>query len=233
MSTAVEEAPPLPIEPSIRQSQGTDPGWTVADLVESLGGIPLHRIRLVPPPGTATEEDVLSLKACELVSGVIVERAMGYFESRLGAVLLYLVEHWLTSNNIGYCNGEGALTRMRLGNVRIPDLSFIRWDRAGDEVPKDPICGISPNLAVEILSPSNTKAEIDRKRDEYFETGVELVWIVDPVRQIIEVWSTSRDCHLIGMTDVLDGGTVLPGLSISVAEWFERARRRAPPAPGV
>ena len=228
MSTAVE-APP-PIKPSVRTSRLADPFWTVADLVESLGGIPLHRIRLVPPPGTATEEDVLNQKACELVSGVIVERAMGYFESRLAVILLYLIEDWLTSSKLGYCNGEGALTRLEPGNIRMPDVSFVRWERVGGMVPREPICGVSPNLAVEILSRSNTRNEIDRKRAEYFNAGVELVWIVDPLKQVIEVWTTPKDCHLVGPEDVLNGEAVLPGFRLSVRDWFARAGQQSPEA---
>lgn len=218
MTTAL--APPSVIHTKVDELR------TLAELVDSLGGIPLQRIRLKPMPGTATETDLLSENCCELVDGVIVERGVGYFESRLGTVLLVLIENWLATNNIGYCNGEGALTRMRLGNVRVPDVSFVRWDRVGNQVPRDPICDVGPNLAVEILSHTNTKAEIDRKRTEYFDAGVELVWIVDPVKRIVEAWTTPRDCHLFGVADTLDGAGVLPGFAVSIKEWFERADRR-------
>jgi hypothetical protein len=65
------------------------PDESLADLVERLGGIPLDRIRMRPPPGTATEEDVLAAleaprkRICELIDGVLVEKAMGYSESVL------------------------------------------------------------------------------------------------------------------------------------------------------
>src|SRR4051812_30464578 len=145
---------------------------TMADLVHRLGDIPLERIRLHPSPGTATEDDLLAAckPSCELVDGVLVEKAMGYFERRLALILAVFIEEWLKHNPIGYCNGEGALTRLQFGLVRIPDVSFVRWDRVGDEsVPRDPICGISPNLAVEVISRKNTAAEIQRKRGEYFK----------------------------------------------------------------
>lgn len=204
---------------------------SLADLVDSLGGIPLERIRATPMVGTATEEDLLKERGCELIDGVLVEKAMGFFEGRLALILAVLIENWLTNNNIGFVNGEGAYTRLRTGLVRIPDLSFYRWDRVGaGGVPKDAICELCPNLAVEVISRTNTKAEIERKRDEYFEAGADTVWIVDPVRQIVEVWRTARDCHLVGISDSLDGGTVLPGFVLSVREWFERASP-TPPQP--
>jgi Uma2 family endonuclease len=199
---------------------------TLADLVHRLGDIPLERIRMHPAPGTATEDDVIAVPRphCELVEGVLVERAMGYFESRLATILVVYLENWLAANNIGYCNGDGALTRLQFGLVRVPDVSFVRWERTKDRtVPRDPICGISPNLAVEILSRSNTHREIERKRQEYFDSAVELVWIADPDTKSVEVWSTARDCKIRTVDDDLDGGQVLPGFQLSIREWFQRA----------
>jgi Uma2 family endonuclease len=205
---------------------------TLADLVERLGGIPLERIRLSPPLGTATEDDVLTAGKpyCELVDGVLVEKSMGYFEGRLASMLLVEIELWLRSNNIGYCNGEGAYTRLLHGRVRIPDVSFVRWERVQDHtVPRDPICGVAPSLAVEVLSFSNTSEEIERKRGEYFAAGVELVWIVDPEDRTVEVWTTARDCHIAEADDSLDGGQVLPGFQLSIRDWFARAELGATP----
>jgi hypothetical protein len=66
--------------------------FTVADLLEQLGGISPERVRLQPAPGMATEQDVLDIYArekrpCELVDGVLVEKPMGYYESRLGLLI--------------------------------------------------------------------------------------------------------------------------------------------------
>lgn len=202
---------------------------SLADLVRRLGDIPLVRIRVQPAPGTAVEEDVLvaGIPACELADGVLVERPMGYFEGRLAAILLVLIEEWLVDNNIGYCNGEGAWTRLQEGVVRVPDLSFVRWERTPDHrVPREPVCGIVPNLAVEILSPGNTHREMERKRHEYFDAGVEQMWIVDPVATTVEVWSKLKECRILDADDALDGGTLLPGLRIPIREWFERAEGR-------
>ena len=61
---------------------------SLADLVSWLGDIPLERIRLHPAPGTATEEDVVQAKCCELLDGVLVEKAMGWEESTWAALLI-------------------------------------------------------------------------------------------------------------------------------------------------
>ena len=161
---------------------------------------------------------------CELVDGTIVEKAVGYFEGRLAFILGVILEEWLKQNPIGYCNGEGAYTRLQYGLVRVPDLSFVRWDRVGDRtVPRDPICGISPNLAVEVISSGNTRKEIDRKRRERFKSKVELVWIADPATRSVEVWTSQKDCRILEESDELDGGGVLPGFRLKIADWFLRA----------
>ena len=201
---------------------------TLEDLVQDLGGIPLARVRLSPAIGRASEESLLTPEGrfCELVDGALVEKGMGYFESRLASILFAMIESWLAQNDIGYAMADGAMTRLQHGLVRVPDACFIRWDRVGSqEVPQDPICGIAPNLAIEIVSRTNTRAEIDRKRNEYFEAGVELVWIAYPTTITVEVWTTPRDCHITGIDDTLDGGTVLPGFTVSIREWFQRAKR--------
>src|SRR5579859_3572765 len=81
----------------------------LAQLVERLGGIPLARIRLIPPPGTATEQDVEGADGCELVDGVLVEKAMGYYESRLAVVLLAALEPYLENRDLGFSLEGDAL----------------------------------------------------------------------------------------------------------------------------
>ena len=222
MSTVLEP-PPLEVSPP-NEVQITL--RTLEDLVNELGGIPLNRVRVSPPIGNAGEQDLLGPAGqhCELVHGALLEKGMGFFESRLATLLAHYIENWLTNQKDGFVVADGALTRLQDGLVRIPDVSFYRWDRiGGQEVPRDPICRTVPNLAVEIVSRTNTRAEMDRKRHEYFEAGVELVWIVYPETVTVEVWSTARDCHISGREDTLTGGTVLPGFQLSIGEWFQRA----------
>ena len=107
---------------------------TLADLRKRLGGIPLDRIWFRPAPGTATEKDVVEAekrenRLCELVDGTLVEKAMGFEESRLALRLGYLVSLYLDQTDLGICVGADGMIRIAPGLVRIPDLSFIGWDR--------------------------------------------------------------------------------------------------------
>jgi Uma2 family endonuclease len=205
---------------------------TVADLCKQLGDIPLERIRLKPPPGTATEEDVITSKTrfnrlCELVDGVLVEKPVGYYEARLAAVLIYFLEQFLNKHDLGIVLPGDGMVRVRPRRVRLPDVSFFSWDHFPDRIlPPGAILGLSPDLAVEVLSPSNTRAEMLLKRREYFAGGTRLVWEVDPEERTVHVYSTPRRSTLLRDGDTLDGGDVLPGFTLSIRRLFARAGRR-------
>jgi Uma2 family endonuclease len=111
---------------------------TVADLLESLGDIPPERVRLQPPPGTATEADVIAIHAgekrlCELVDGTLVEKPTGYDESRLAVELMTTLVVFLRQHDLGTVAGEAGMMRLVTGLVRIPDVSFVRWEHLPEE----------------------------------------------------------------------------------------------------
>lgn len=201
---------------------------TVADLLEKLGGISPDRIRMKPPPGTATEEDLIAVlehedRICELVDGVLVEKPVAYAESSLAARIIVLLSRFVDPNDLGNIAGEAGATRLMPGLVRIPDVSFISWDRLPNrEIPDTPLLGLAPDLAVEVLSRSNTKREMDLKNREYFLAGVRLVWLVDPPKRCIRVYTAPDQSRLLKEDQILDGGDVLPGLSLPLREIFAR-----------
>jgi Uma2 family endonuclease len=207
---------------------------TLADLRKRLGGIPLDRIWFRPAPGTATEKDVIEAeerenRLCELVDGTLVEKAMGFEESRLAAELIYLVKSFLAHHDLGVCVGADGMMRIAPGLVRIPDVSFITWDRLpGRESPQNPIPDLAPDLAVEVLSDGNTKAEMARKVREYFDAGVILVWLIDPKKRTAQVFSTVDKPLLVRDDQSLDGGEVLPGFVLPLADFLDRGRRPRP-----
>jgi Uma2 family endonuclease len=204
---------------------------TLADLVEQLGGIPLQRIRFRPLPGTAIEQDVLDVerrenRLCELVDGVLVEKAMGIRESILACALIQVVRAFVQPRNLGLVTGEGGMMRMSSGLVRIPDVAFVSWSRLpGRRIPSAPIPHLAPDLAVEVLSQSNTVKEMDRKLREYFEAGVILVWFVDPRSRTVTVYTAVDQSVVLDETQTLEGGSVLPGFCLPVRELFAELDR--------
>jgi Uma2 family endonuclease len=206
---------------------------TLAELVERLGDVPLDRIRFRPYPGTATEEDVIRVeqeenRLCELVDGVLVEKAMGLRESLLAVAIAGYLREFVTPRNLGLVTGEGGMMRLFAGLVRIPDVAFISWARLPDgRVPEAPIPRLAPDLAVEVLSRSNTAAEMRRKREEYFEAGVALVWMVDPNKRFVTVFTAPEASTVYSSQATLDGGTLLPGFSLSLSDLFAELDRHS------
>ena len=208
--------------------------WSLANLQEHLGGISPERIRLYPPPGMATEEDAVRLDdhedcLCELVDGVLVEKAMGFYKSILALLLGHFLNEYLETNNRGIVSGADGQIRILPTRMRVPDLSFIGWDRfPGGQLPEDRVCQVAPDLIVEILSKGNTQQEMEQKLNDYFEARVRLVWYIDPRSRSASVY-TARQQMTIDSSGYLDGGDVLPGFKLRLRELFERADRRRQP----
>ena len=204
---------------------------TVADLFSEYGEVLAGRILVHPTPGTATVADVVALhdrekRLCELVDGILVEKAMGFLESSLAGVLIQLLRNFLDVHRLGVVAGEGGMIRLAPNLVRIPDVSFISRDQFPEgRVGREPVPSLSPTLAVEVLSPSNTEAEMDRKLLDYFAAGSKLVWYLDPADRSVRVYTSPRDFTKLDESRTLDGGEVLPGFRLPVREWFERAER--------
>lgn len=204
---------------------------TVADLIERLDGISPKRIRLDPPPGQATEEDVLRVLdhenvICELIDGTLVEKAMGYEEARLAGMLLTFLNVFLLRRNLGIAAGPDGVLKLTTGLVRIPDVSFVSWDKLpGRKPPKTPVPRLALDLAVEVLSRSNSKKEMRRKLIEYFDAGVEVVWFLEPQRRTLRVYTSLTDSTLLTEEDDLDGGDILPGFRLPLRELFEAVNR--------
>src|SRR5687768_4194295 len=98
-------------------------GASLGDLLEQLGGIPAHRVRLKPPPGRATEKDLLRIhdredRLYELVDGVLVEKAMGVLESYMATELAWLLRSYLSRDDIGFLAGADGTYRLMPGLVR-------------------------------------------------------------------------------------------------------------------
>jgi Uma2 family endonuclease len=199
--------------------------------MQRLGWVPLDRVMFHPPPGTATLADVIEHerrtdRVCELVDGVLVKKAMGFSESRLAALLIELLNAFVRVPNLGIVTGEQGTVELIPDLVRIPDVAFTSWDRIpGRRVPTEPIPRLVPDLAVEVLSRSNTSGEMARKRQDYFDAGVALVWEVDPAARTVTVYTTPLTHTTLNVGDTLDGGTVLPGFTLPLAELFAELDR--------
>jgi Uma2 family endonuclease len=206
---------------------------SIAELLERLGDIPPERVRLHPPPGLATEQDVLKAMAaprkriCELIDGVLVEKAVGFSESLLAGFLFEVLSRLVRAGKLGLVTTADGTVRLWAGRVRIPDVAFFSWDRIpGRRVPREPMPTLAPDLAVEVLSVSNSRREMRLKREDYFRAGVRLVWEVDPQTRTVQVYTSPEESTTLAESDTLDGGAVLPGFSLPLRELFAELDRQ-------
>jgi Uma2 family endonuclease len=210
----------------VRAKNDFPSAWTLADLLEHLGGISPQRIRLRPAPGMADERHLMAIRKhearlYELLEGVLVEKILGYEESSLACELIFYLKHFLHEHDLGNVAGADGALRLMRGLVRIPDVSFISWDRLPDRrLPEERLPDLTPDLAVEILSEGNTPGEMDRKLRDYFFAGTRLVWYVDPQRRTVRIYTSPDQCIELSERQTLDGGAVLPGFSLPLTQLF-------------
>jgi Uma2 family endonuclease len=211
----------MPVTTIVRDAE-----MTVADLSQLFGPMPDRRIVRDPPPGTATERDVLAVHArdkrlCELVDGILVEKSLGYEESLIAVEIIRFLSNFVAERKLGCVTGEGGMMKLAKGLVRIPDVAFVSTRRLpGGKPPRRPIPRLAPNLAVEVLSESNTAREMERKLIDYFDAGVELVWFVDPRARTVEVFTSIDSSKLLKVGQTMTGGTVVAGFRLKLRELF-------------
>ena len=201
---------------------------TLDEVLDNLGGISPRRIVVDPPPGMATIKDVIrhvdgpKRRLVELVDGTLVEKPMGFAESRVAMKLgVRLGRHIEDNGEPGVLTGEAGTIRVLEKFVRIPDIAYTSWDRLPNgQIPVAKVPEVVPNLCVEVLSEGNTVAEMARKLKEYFVAGVDLVWFIDPDERKVRVFTSPDDVTTLGVKDTLTGGAVLPGFAVPVAELF-------------
>lgn len=200
--------------------------YTLGRLVRRFGSIAFDRIRPDPAPGTATEADVIAIERSEgllyeLVDGALVGKVLGAQESFLAIEIATSLQNFVRPRQLGAVLGADGMYRLNPELVRIPDVSFIALDRLPNgKLPRDAIRPIVPDLAIEVLSKGNSRKEMDDKVIEYFAAGVKLLWYVGPSSRSVRVYSSARRSRVYREGEALEGGAVLPGFRLPVADVF-------------
>src|SRR5260370_38969695 len=109
--------------------------------------------------------------------------------------------------------------RLRPRRVRLPDVSFVSWERFPNRrLPAERVPALVPDLAVEVISEGNTEEEMEAKLNEYFVTGVRLVWYLYPKPRTVRVYTRPADGRVLEGEETLEGEPVLPGLRLLVRD---------------
>ncbi|MFI5458264.1 MAG: Uma2 family endonuclease [Isosphaerales bacterium] len=162
----------------------------------------------------------------EVIDGRIVEKVMGAYEYWLAAVMHGRLDRYADENLIGRAVIEMIFDlRPHVNRERRPDVAFVSFERwARDRrIPRARSWAVVPELAVEIVSLTNTADGVADKLEEYYKAGVRLVWVVYPGQSKVYAYTSTTEVRVLALGDVLDGGDVLPGLRLPLRELFEKA----------
>ena len=160
----------------------------------------------------------------ELVDGEVVE-APGSSMKHVAIVALIFgtLQRFVREARIGqaFPDGLAYLLQKIPDTIRIPDVSVIPSDRLSESGPTDGYSTIVPALTVEVVSPGNSALELRRRIRDYLEAGVSIVWVVWPEERSISVYRGSMAPLELTADDTIDGGDILPGFSVKVADLFD------------
>jgi Uma2 family endonuclease len=179
------------------------------------------------PQRYMTETDLLNLEddTCrhELVAGVVVAEPLPtHRHDRARWQVERLLRAHVEAGDLGEVFGEaGYVLARNPDTVRGPDLSFVSRERLSNFDDGRFFSG-APDLAVEILSPSNRRGEMHAKVADYLAAGARLVWVVDPERKSITTYRSLLAPRRLALHEALDGADVLPRLVIPLESIFER-----------
>jgi Uma2 family endonuclease len=203
--------------------EGTAEPEAVAELGEDrkgyelVDGVWVEKHPDEPPP----EED---RKGCELIDGDWVEKPMGNRAGLIGSNVNLLIAPFVKARQLGFVFINDARFRLfadRPKLIRKPDVSFVRLDRFPDGKVFDGSMTFPPDLAVEVVSPSDAAEPLETKIDEYLRAGVRLVWVVYLPTRNVWVYRPDGTAKLHRTDDTLTGEDVLPGFAVRVGELFE------------
>ena len=164
----------------------------------------------------------------EIVDGQRKElEPMGAFEVMLASALSDYMGPFAREHKLGAVVTEMLFVLdTRRDQQRRPDLAFVSYQRWPETtIARTKAWNVVPDLAVEVVSPTNFAEEIDAKLTDYFAAGVRLVWVIYPDSGHVYVYDSPDGCRVLERSDEFDGGDVLPGFRLPIETLFEAATR--------
>lgn len=159
----------------------------------------------------------------EIIDGEIKEsEPMGAYMTVLACELYARLRDYVNTHKLGIVVTELLFQFQRDPNRgRRPDVAFVSHERCRQSpLPKEGDWDIVPDLAVEVVSPSNDATELEEKLVEYFRFGVRQVWVLHPEHRRLYVHESLRKVSVLNEDDSISGGDLFPGLSLPLAELF-------------
>jgi Uma2 family endonuclease len=161
----------------------------------------------------------------EVVDGeLVMSPKNSWLHGRICTRLLFAIEEFNRSHRLGAVLDSSTGFWMQNQNCRAPDISFVpknRIEQLGVRFASKEFFPGAPDLAIEILSANYTRAEIDRRLKDFFASGTQIAWVIDPDNQRVEVCHSPTRRQLIGSGGFLDGEHLLPGFRYAIADLFK------------
>ena len=159
----------------------------------------------------------------ELVKGELRKMSpAGWEHGEVIVNITLLLGQYVKVNQLGSCGG--AETGFKLASdpdtVLAPDLSFVSRERRPQGEARKKFFPGAPDLAVEVMSPGDTRREVKEKVEDWLGAGTRAVWVVDPRHRTVKVYRSTAEVTHLSEADELDGGEVVPGFRCKVAEIF-------------
>ncbi len=191
--------------------------------VPAMPPIPAESMTPVPP-STVIAQTIPDDMLYEVVDGQILEKNMGSRENEIATILGGYLFQFARANRLGRALVEFVFRIIVEEDLqRRPDVAFVsqaRWP-SNRRVPDVPVWDMVPDLAVEVISPSNSAFEVQKKIHDYFREAVTRVWVVYPDEAEVYIYSSPTQIEVVGIGQELDGGDLLPGFRLPVAVLFE------------
>ncbi len=156
-------------------------------------------------------------KRLELIDGEIIEVPSNPYSSEIAALIIFALLSFVRSRKLGRVTGEGADYQVA-GRKLSPDAAFVSAARQ-EQLAREGYNPIAPDLAVEVVSPTDRQPEIRRKLAVYAEDGV-LVWLVYPEQKRVEIYAPDQPVEIVFEDGTLSGGQILPGFTLPVTDIF-------------
>jgi len=176
------------------------------------------------PKGTATVEDLLKMpedgQKYELVDGEIVVSPTGYNHSRIAIKIGHIIATFLDEHPIGEVCSSDLGVWLSNRNLRSPDVTYVRNEKVPTGKAAQNFAEFVPDLAVEVLSPSDRPKFVSRKIEEFLENGVPIVWLVNPEAKTVTEYRPASEPKVFSSDDTIYAVPVLPGFSCRVARFF-------------
>ena len=159
----------------------------------------------------------------EVVDGeLIISPKNNFSHGDICIKLSFALEAYNRTHKLGIVLDSSTGFWMENLNCRAPDISFVRKERPrGLKRREAKFFQGAPDLAVEILSPSNTRREVDERLADFFSSGAKVAWIIEPDRELVEICHSPTQRRLLGPGGSLDGEDLLPGFQYPVADLFK------------